>query len=317
MTNFIRKASIYTILILGLYLIVSFFAGGPSEPLYAKFTGTKKGSMVIGTSRAFMGINPEVIDSVMLSNGDQSYDIYNFAFTEIHSSFGKVYYDAIFQKLDSTKFDQLFIITVDPWAISIPGNIYSVDEYPEIILSVGTTPSFTSTPNFQYLYNAYSQSWGNIITKHVWNEYPERTVHCSGWLEVNEQQEATILQQRIEDKAVYLRKSKLGGYKLSDDRMNYLDSTLKLLKKYGSVHMFRMPVHPLIRQIEDEYMPDFDAKMGVLAQANSMVYRYQYDFIDDLVFFDSHHLESSSAKRVSEEIGKMIITDYSGSYLEN
>jgi len=304
MREFLIRNSVYGLIIIGIYFIVSWFAGGPTQHLYGKFTSGKKHSMIIGTSRALMGFNPNVTDSV-LSNGQ--FGLYNYAFTEIHSSYGEVYYNAILKKLDTLSGNGLFIVAVDPWAISVTKALVDKpDQYPEHKLSVATTRSFTTKPNFSYLKNAYHLSWGRILLEILINEHPERTVHTSGWLEVTERQDSVTLHQRIRDKVKYFRKGKFNHYRVSPNRLEFLEKTIDLLNRYGQVFMVRMPVHPTIKALEDEYSPSFDLQMRELAAKYGIYYLPNCCQGENLVFFDGHHLESTSAITFSAEVGRWI-----------
>ena len=96
------------------YAFLVFTINGYTDDVnYFKFSSPKSSSMILGTSRALQGLVPQAIDSVTGRN-----DLLNFAFTLGNSPYGKVYLDAIKKKIDRSKKNGIFILAVDPWAIS-------------------------------------------------------------------------------------------------------------------------------------------------------------------------------------------------------
>ena len=159
MRKFIHKILILVIGILSSYIFLGFFADGYTDPFYLRFTSPKQKSLIIGTSRAAQGIRPSIMDSV-LDAKRFNIPIYNFAFTILHSPYGKTYYNAIDSKLVKDNFNGLFIVAVDPWSISLRTNLnYDIESKKELSKLI----YFNMNPNYDYLMNAYKSSMFNLL----------------------------------------------------------------------------------------------------------------------------------------------------------
>ena len=89
MKLFIKKILAFTLLIIIIHLILGLTADGTTDDFYLRFTSAKQKSLIIGTSRAAQGIQPQLIDSILdLTATDK---IYNFSFTAQNSPYGEVY----------------------------------------------------------------------------------------------------------------------------------------------------------------------------------------------------------------------------------
>ena len=109
MKRFLRFFAVIILFSLIIFLSIINFGNWSSDNFYYKVSSSKKGSMIIGSSRALQGLNPDVLNQNL-----NRYDIYNFAFTNLHSPYGLQYYNAINNKLNNSKNDNIFIISVQP-----------------------------------------------------------------------------------------------------------------------------------------------------------------------------------------------------------
>jgi hypothetical protein len=113
-----------------------------NDRFYSKFLHKSNG-LVLGSSRALLGLNPEAIaDSCVQAEG-----ILNFAFTQKTSPYGEVYYNAICNKLQSNQTNGLFILEVSPLSLSAAG-----DAQPEKKLVLGEMFFFNLNPNPEYVF---------------------------------------------------------------------------------------------------------------------------------------------------------------------
>jgi len=253
--------------------------------------------MIIGTSRAAQGLQPEVFQPIL------SEDIYNYAFTVSHSPFGEVYYNSIKRK-HNKQTGGLFIVTIDPWSISsscMPVN--AQNEFREKGKFVDKTTVVDLNPNIFYLLNSFSGNYLDVLIgkkSHVF-------LHNDGWLEVKgiPMDSASMAQRRKKKLAAY-RNNKLPNYNFSSTRLDYLIKTVTYLKQYGDVYLVRLPVHESMLSIENELMPRFDDKISKAIQLadgyldmtpNNMNY----------IFTDGNHLHKSSGVHASKAIANWIL----------
>ncbi len=250
-----------------------------------------------------MGINPEKINSKVQPINP----IYNFAITEIQSSFGEIYYKGIQKKLDKTSNNSIFIIAADPWSISIDNRIEIENKkYKEQGSTLDKVKNINQNPNLQYLFQTYSLSWGSIfINMAKDNDKPDWTPQKNGWLKVNASYDSTTFMPRIYDKIKSFREYKMPNFEFSPNRYSYLEKTIQLLQKHGNVFLVRIPVFPEIRDIEKEYMPDFDNKIELLANKYGIKYFNQFD-CNQFDYYDGHHLIGSSANKFSMDLATII-----------
>lgn len=306
MKKFVYKISLYGLICFICYASVCIIANGSYSPIYNKFTSPKHESLVLGTSRAFMGINPSIINKKLNLKEKR---VYNFAITEVQSSFSRVYFEAIKCKLKEDTKESLFIITVDPWSISIDTRSEIENEkYREDGSSLDKVKNINQNPNINYLIYNYSLSWGDLLVKKIKDEHPKRIPQANGWLKVDIQYDSLLFTKEIADKVVFFTSSKSINYTFSYVRYNYLIKIIEYLKERGSVYIVRIPVHSKIKQIENEYMPVFDSKMNFLAKKYNLKYFNEFN-CNDYHYFDGHHLIAESANRFTSELACKIFED--------
>ena len=298
MRKFIHKILILVIGILSSYIFLGFFADGYTDPFYLRFTSPKQKSLIIGTSRAAQGIRPSIMDSVLDAKRFNT-PIYNFAFTILHSPYGKTYYDAIDSKLVKDNFNGLFIVAVDPWSISLRTNLnYDIESKKEL----SKLTYFNMNPNYDYLMNAYKSSMFNLLpNKFIKDE--SLFLHSNGWLEVTINMDKYVLKKRTMSKIkTYEEGSKTN--KISNKRIDWLERTIRLLEKHGKVVLVRIPVHKEILTIENKICKSFDSI--IKTKFNDIPYLNYKTDVANYTFIDGIHLYKESGKKFSEKLAKDI-----------
>ena len=155
MNKFLAKTFFIFSIIITSYVLLGFLADGKTDPFYLRFTSPKQHSLILGSSRAAQGIVSTILNDE-LDEAILEGEIYNYSFTVLHSPFGAVYLNAIKEKLSEKTKKGLFIISVDPWSISSRIDI----DYPrESKLELAKISEFNSYPNYDYLRNAYQDSF--------------------------------------------------------------------------------------------------------------------------------------------------------------
>ena len=314
MHRFLKNILIVSLFIIALHLILGALANGSTDNFYLRFTSSKQNSLIIGTSRSAQGIHPNILDSVL--NLEENNGIYNYSFSINNSSYGKEYYYAIKNKINESAKNGLFIITVDPWAISSDTTLN--DNEIDIESIFYSKKHYNSYPNYEYLIKNYKKGWGNILLKRIESNILIRNQNSlskikgaftylrkDGLLEVYTSMDSTYVKQNIQKK-VYNYKTSMSSNKFSKFRFLYLRKTIELLKKHGEVYLVRMPVHTSLFKIEDSYDPQFDKRIMNLANKTNVDYLNFADNATQYSYTDGNHLYINDAKIFSNQLAERI-----------
>ena len=319
MHKFIKNILLIALFIIILHLILGEVANGSTDNFYQRFTGSKKNSLIIGTSRSAQGIHPNIIDSVL--NLDKNNKIYNYSFSINNSSYGKEYYYAIKNKLNSLVKNGLFIVTVDPWSISADTTLYSNEIDIESIFH--SMKYHNSTPNYEYLIKNYKKGWGNIFLKYIESNILSRNQNSlkrikgsftylrqDGLLEVYTSMDSIYVKKNIQKKISHYSNS-MSKNRFSEFRFSYLIETIKLLQDHGTVYLVRMPIHTSLLELENAFDPEFDKR--IIKLANSINVEY-LNFTDESIqysYTDGNHLYIKDANKYSIRLANRIKESYS------
>ena len=314
MHRFLKNILIVSLFIIALHLIVGALADGSTDNFYLRFTSSKQNSLIIGTSRSAQGIHPNILDSVL--NLEENNGIYNYSFSINNSSYGKEYYYAIKNKINESAKNGLFIITVDPWAISSDTTLN--DNEIDIESIFYSKKHYNSYPDYEYLIKNYKKGWGNILLKRIESNILIRNQNSlskikgaftylrkDGLLEVYTSMDSTYVKQNIQKK-VYNYNTSMSSNKFSKFRFLYLRKTIQLLKKHGEVYLVRMPVHTSLFKIEDSYDPQFDKRIMNLANKTNVDYLNFADNATQYSYTDGNHLYINDAKIFSNQLAERI-----------
>jgi hypothetical protein len=297
MKKFIIKTTVFSIIVVTVFVFILGKADGYTDPFYIRFTTPKQNNLILGTSRSAQGLQPKIFDGILTK------DFFNYSFTISHSPFGSVYLNSIKKKLNSQIKEGIFIITVDPWSISQKGdNPNDSKKFEENNLALANVNLVNLKPNFEYLIKQLKGKYYTVLTNRFMSKM---FLHNDGWLEVNISMDSASITKRLDNKIKVYRKNNLPNRKLSYVRLSYLKQTVEYLKLHGNVYIVRLPVSPEMFAIEQELMPDFNEIInpiclvtdGYLDMTNE---NYLYQFID------GNHLWKESGKLVSEKIAEWI-----------
>lgn len=293
MKKFILQITIFLILAVSCFIFILSRADGYTDGFYLRFTTPKQESLIIGTSRAAQGLQPQVFKD---SGG---LNIYNYAFTALHSPYGNVYLNSIKKKVRKGTGKGTFILTVDPWCISGDAkNPNDTSLFKEYQLILANTPHVDKKPNFGYLFNNLGGKYYEVFAGKI---KPSTFLHDDGWLEIFIAMDKSSVEKRTKTKIKEYRTNNLPSNKFSEVRFNYLKKTIEFLGHYGNVYLVRLPVHSGIMEIENELMPDFNEKIASAVKLSD-------GFLDmtprnnEFTYIDGNHLYKESGKIVSKEI---------------
>lgn len=298
MKKFILK--ILLLLLPPVVFLLAFFslADGHTDPFYKRFTSPQQKNLILGTSRAAQGLQPEVFENLLKDS------FYNYSFTVAHSPYGPVYFESAKRKHSKEK-GGIFILTVDPWSISSwTKSPNDVENFRENKLCLSNTKIVNLNPNFIYLYQNFKGEYKNILLKPMKNMF----LHDDGWLEIkNIDMDSTAVSLRIKEKESTYRETYLPQTLYSQLRNDYLLKTVNYFKEYGEVYIVRLPVHQEIFDIEQELMPDFD-KVIKRSIDNADGYLDLTKQNDTYQYTDGNHLYTPSGKEVSNTVANWIKT---------
>lgn len=296
MKRFLNKSIIFITPIILTFIVYLGQANGYTDPFYIRFTTPKQDNLILGTSRAAQGLQPNVFKEILKK------DIYNYAFTVGHSPYGPTYLNSIKKKLSKTGKNNIFIVTVDPWSISSRSiNPNDSLNFREVKLCLGNTSIVNMKPNYLYILRNLNGDFDKILN----NKKSGMFLHQNGWLEVSINMDSTSVNQRLNQKIEYYTEQNLPKYNFSSLRFEYLKKTITFLNQYGQVFIVRLPMHEKMFEIEEVLMPDFDEKIQSIIPLTT-------DYLDmttqnsNYEFTDGNHLYKTSGKLVSKEIAKWI-----------
>jgi len=269
---------------------------GSVDPFYTKITSPKQSNLIIGTSKAAQGIQPDVLHKTLKNS------FFNYSFTLNSSPYGEVYLNSIKNKLNTTlKKDNIFILTVDVWSLSsLTDNPNNSKKFREANSFLHTITNVSQKPNFKYLLNYFN---GNYYT--VFLNNTSAFLHENGWLEVSLSEDKNSVERRS-NHTIKLYEDKINIYKLSDIRIQYFMETIKYLNNYGDVYIVRLPVDPKLYAIENQILPNLE-----LTIANGIEISKGYldlsTMNSDFTYTDGVHLNPKSGKIVTKKISDWIL----------
>ncbi|QNF35293.1 hypothetical protein HUW51_22180 [Adhaeribacter swui] len=304
MKKIFLKISLLTgIVVLLMVPIIWRFNVGHLDTNYTRLTTNKAPSLIIGTSRAAQGILPVMFKDV-------APQMQNFAFTIMHTPFGPTYFDLISRKLKKDTRNGLFIIAVDPWAVS------SLNQEETKSGELRENKVFTSkislvnfNPNLEYILRYYSQPFYTVFVKEMYDVIkkgtPDTKLHKDGWLEVNVPVDAASVKRRLPGKLKVYQKY-VRDAAIQPIRMQYLERTINLLDKHGQVFLVRLPVSKEMKEIENQYSPDFDKLMEKMARKHGVNYLNYFHDSGEYLTVDGNHLYKESGKAISLKLASDI-----------
>lgn len=307
MKQLILKVSIFILISLVLFVCVLYQANGYTDPYYLRFTTPVQNSLILGTSKAAQSLQPEVFKDEL------NLEIYNYAFTIMHSPYGPVYLEAIKRKLKPETDNGIFILTVDAWSItSTKSEANQIGDFRENNLCLDNTTIVNKTPNLQYLLKNLKGEFYQIILRNLGGKFYNTfsmnkpiLLHKDGWLEITANMDSVILQERTELAIKNFKENDLPNFRYSSIRLDYFIETIKFLKEHGEVYLVRLPIHNEMMKVEDLLIPDFNEKMNEIAILSDG-YFDMTPYNNEFIYVDGAHLFKDSGKIVSKSIADWI-----------
>ncbi len=266
------------------------------DDLYPKFTGTASG-LEVGTSRESDGVVPSILEECLAEPG-VALNIENFAFAYGQSDYGEMYLDAIRRKLDPDTEDGVFTVGGNPASLS--QSLAEGDAEPDDSRSrLAQMENVTADPNLEYIRRFYGKALYKGFT-HTGERFNLRVAHPDGWIEVRQEvpdyamSDSGMAEWRGQNIDRMTRDMPLSAP--STHRMEALGKVLELLGQHGRVWMIRMPIHPDILALEQEYWPDFSETMADLARSHGVEFFDYSGEHETFPSYDGSHLFGGSAR---------------------
>ncbi len=299
MKRFLLKISLYILGIILLFAALGTFADGNTDDNYRHFAVPKPQNIILGDSRGSQAVIPDVLQLKLSVPFD------NFSLNVVESPYGNVYLEALKRKLDPETKDGIFILTVDPWNLSLNKNVKSTKEYPEEHSPLKNMHFYNCSPNYEYLLKNYSRSWFKIYLEREETGKSNTYLHKNGWLEVNVDMNKDSVKLREKNKIDFYNKLAEEN-KLSEERIRAFKETINYLKSKGKVFIVRIPASKSINEIEHKKYPDFNDRMKEIAHQNKIKF---FDFsvsYGKYLYTDGNHMYKESGKVFSSQIADSI-----------
>ena len=291
MKNYLRHLSFWLIFLLFFLIIYINSSDLLFDNYGSKVLSGKKESIILGISRANMGICPSTLKNILKK------DFFNYAFDIYSSPYGPLYFNSIKNKINDDNYDNIYILSVSPWSIASksknPNDSTQFRENNEILKNKYNN---TIIGKLDFFFNEYG---GNLISLSY--NFTNRSVE-NGQLRIKDKLSLNDYNSKRKAK-IQTYKKRLNFFKFSSLRLNYLNETIKLLKNHGKVFLVKLPIDNVFeKEVERKLIVDFDYKIDSLATINEISYlslqskNHLYDYLD------GHHLIYNSSESVTDSI---------------
>lgn len=303
MKKFLFKISFYIIGIIAILLFLGTYADGNTDDNYLHFTGPKPSDMIMGDSRGSQAVIPNILDDKLKGR-----KFNNFSLNITESPYGQIYFEGIKKKLNPDTKDGIFILTVDPWNLSIDKNVKETKDLSENNSALADMHFYDVKPNYEYLLKHYPETWFNIYRDREALARSSTYLHQNGWMEVNVNVEPDTLKKR-QDRKVADYTEFVKSQKISKYRLDAFEDIIDYLKTKGTVYIVRIPGFKGIMEIENKYSPDFSKRIESIAYKKGVRF---FDFShqsDQYIFTDGNHMYKESGKVFTARIADSILLD--------
>jgi hypothetical protein len=300
MKKFLFKIAFYILGAALLFALLGSYADGNTDDNYMHFAVEKPENIILGDSRGSQAVQPKFLEKKLHKKFD------NFALNVVQSPYGPVYLKALKRKINPDTKNGIFILTVDPWNLSLNNYVKKPKDFPEEHSPLKNMYFYDQSPNYEYLLKNYGRSWFKIYSERAAAGRSNTYLHKDGWMEVTvTMQKDSLAKRDIEKLNFYKDLAKTQS--LSQTRLNSLEDIIKFLKDKGTVYLVRIPASKDITALEKSYAPDFDEKMQQIST------KYKVPFFDfspkfnEYIYTDGNHMYKESGKVFTAQIADSIL----------
>lgn len=300
MKKFLFKVSFYLIGLVVVSAVLGSFADGNTDDNYLHFAVEKPHHMILGDSRGSQAVLPKILEGKLHRKFD------NFSLNVVQSPYGPIYYEAIKKKINENTKDGIFILTVDPWNLSLDKSVKKIKDFPEEHSPLKNMYFYDCSPNYEYLLKNYSRSWFKIYTEREDTGRSNTYLHKDGWLEVTVDMQKDSVAKRAVEKVDFFYKELAPNQQLSSVRIKSLEDIIQFLKNKGTVYLVRIPTSERLLKLENSYSPDFNLKMKKISEKHQVKY---FDFTPNpnhYQYTDGNHMYKESGKIFTAQLADSI-----------
>jgi hypothetical protein len=301
MKKFLLKLSFYLAAGMLVFAVLGSFADGNTDDNYMHFAVEKPHNIILGDSRGSQAVLPSILKNKLHQNFD------NFSLNVVQSPYGPIYLEALKRKINSDTKNGVFILTVDPWNLSLDKNVKSLKDFPEEHSPLKNMYTYDFSPNYEYLLRNYGRSWFKIFTEREAKGRSNTYLHKDGWLEVNVNMQKDSVAKRETEKVDVFYANLVKTQSLSQKRLNSLEDMIKYLQPRGTVYLVRIPGSERLMKLENSYLPDFNEKMKAISKNYNIKF---FDFSSkakDYIYTDGNHMYKESGKVFTAQVADSIL----------
>lgn len=300
MKKFLIKIVPYFVAVLIVLAILGSYADGNTDDNYMHFAVKKPQNIILGDSRGSQAIVSGVLKNKLSTDFD------NFSLNIVQSPYGQVYFKALKRKLDPETKNGIFILTVNPWSVSLSKSIKKEKDFPEELSPLNDMHFYDWSPNYEYLLKHYTRSWFKIYTERAEVGRSNTFLHNDGWLEVNIDMNADSVAMRTHKKTMFYN-DLANVVELSPERLEAFNEIINYLRTKGSVYIVRIPASKNLTAIENKKYPHFSKLLQDIAhQQNIRVFDFSKNYAD-YDYTDGNHMYKESGKKLTSQIADSII----------
>ncbi|MEO7427616.1 MAG: hypothetical protein ABI036_20700 [Fibrobacteria bacterium] len=291
-------------LLLKLCLFAASFAAGihfyftwvqDGDWIHAKFSAPPSPSLIIGSSRGQMGLQPSIFSDSRL---EFERPLYNFCFNGA-AKFGPDYYRHVMSKVKPGTRHGLFIIEVGPLLFAAKSANAHADSS-TFVESNSFVRSKVVPPgriNYDYLFKYFDDSYYRPLFMKALGKRGKIKRSADGWVDAEIQpMDSATHAKRVADKVKHYKADYFPGEELAPLRLEYLKRMATELGKMGRVVLVRTPIDPEMLRAETEFLPEFDSLMVSMADELSITFlNFSNSSLRDSTY-DGSHLYSQSAR---------------------
>lgn len=302
MKKFLIKIVPYFLAITLVLVVLGSYADGNTDDNYMHFAVEKPQNIILGDSRGSQGVVPGILKAELSRKFD------NFSLNVVESPYGQIYLRALKRKLDPKTQNGIFILTVDPWALSLNKNIKKAQDFPEVHSPLNDMYIYDQSPNYEYLLKHYTRSWFKIYTERAAVGKSNSFLHEDGWMEINVDMNKDSVALRTQRKvAFYEALAKQAD--LSRERFSALEEIINYLRTKGTVYLVRIPGSEKIMKIENKKFPHFSNLLYDISRKQNIKFLDFSQKYNDYLYTDGNHLYKESSKKLTACIADSIKAD--------
>jgi hypothetical protein len=300
MKKFLIKIAPYFLAVIGVLAALGGYADGNTDDNYMHFAVEKPQNIILGDSRGSQGVVPDILKTKLSRKFD------NFSLNVVESPYGPIYLKALKRKLDPETKDGVFIVTVDPWALSLNKSIKKAQDFPEVHSPLNDMHVYDRSPNYEYLLKHYTRSWFKIYTERASAVGKSNSfLHEDGWMEINVNMRKDSVALRTKRKVVFYE-ALAKQTDLSRERLKALDEIINYLRTRGTVYLVRIPASEKIMMIENKKYPHFSSLLHDISRKQNIKFLDFSQKYNDYLYTDGNHLYKESGKKLTSCIADSI-----------